>query len=145
MASAISSLPVPVSPLINTVASVGATTRTKPSTHRRATLLPTMRGNPLPQSSLLSIANIADVAPLISKDAVWLTVGASPAQLIIAAMLNSFPSSAIPSTPTQRAPAQELTSASFSRDPLADIRWAILEPDAVGPTALEKPDSVTIY
>src|SRR6266404_234950 len=62
MASAISSLPVPVSPLINTVALVGATIRTMPSNRRRAALLPTMPGSPLPLSSLLSRATFAGVA-----------------------------------------------------------------------------------
>jgi hypothetical protein len=34
--------------------------------------------------------------------------------------------------------------ASFSRDPLADVCWAILELDAVGFAALKKTDSVFI-
>src|SRR5260370_15486239 len=70
MACGISSLPVPVSPWINTVASVGATTRTMPSTRRRAALLPTMRGNPMPQSSLLSSPTLAEVASSISNRSV---------------------------------------------------------------------------
>lgn len=74
MASAISSLPVPVSPLINTVAPVGATTRTMPSTRRREALLPTMWGNPLPQSSLLSSATFADAASSISKHALAISL-----------------------------------------------------------------------
>src|SRR6267154_2451823 len=54
MASAISSLPVPVSPWINTVASVGATTRTRQSTRRKAALLPIILGKTQPRSSMLS-------------------------------------------------------------------------------------------
>ena len=38
-----------------------------------------------------------------------------------------------------------LTDGSFSRDPLADVSWAILELDGVGSTALEKANNVTIY
>src|ERR1700730_16428482 len=90
MACAISSLPVPVSPLINTVASVGATTRTIASAPRRAALLPTMLGNPLPQSSLLSSECLADFASWISRDAVRLTAGASLAQLDCAGIHYSF-------------------------------------------------------
>src|ERR1700719_4384251 len=90
MASAISSLPVPVSPLINTVASVGATIRTIASAPRRLALLPTMLGNPLPQSSLLSRASLVDFASRISKDAVRLTAGASLAQLVCAGIHYSF-------------------------------------------------------
>src|ERR1700704_4626118 len=74
MASAISSLPVPVSPLITTVAPVGATTRTMPSTRRREALLPAMWGNPLPQSSLLSSATFADAASSISKHALAISL-----------------------------------------------------------------------
>src|ERR1039457_6528426 len=55
MASAISSLPVPVSPLINTVASVGATIRTMSSTARRAGLVPIMSGNSLSRRDALSM------------------------------------------------------------------------------------------
>ena|ERR1700680_4103429 len=87
MASAISSLPVPVSPLINTVALVAATIRTISSTRRRAALLPTMQGNPLPQSSLLSRATFADVASTMSKDALWLTAGRLLAQIACAAIV----------------------------------------------------------
>src|SRR5277367_5577791 len=87
MASAISSLPVPVSPLIKTVALVGATIRTIPRTRRRAALLPTMLGNPLPQSSLLSRATFAEVASPMSKDALWLTVGRLLAQIACAAIV----------------------------------------------------------
>src|SRR6202035_335307 len=90
MACAISSLPVPVFPLINTVASVGATTHTIASTPRRAALLPTMPGNPLPQSSLLSSASLADFASSSSRDAAWLTAGASLAQLVCAGIHYSF-------------------------------------------------------
>jgi hypothetical protein len=42
MARATNSLPVPVSPRISTVASVGATTSTCPRTRFRAALLPTI-------------------------------------------------------------------------------------------------------
>src|SRR6202451_3358645 len=87
MASAISSLPVPVSPLIKTVALVRATIRTMPSTCRRAALLPIMQGRPLPQSSLLSRATFADVASPMSKDALWLTSGRLPAQIACAAIV----------------------------------------------------------
>src|SRR5437899_1941194 len=90
MACAISSLPVPVSPLISTVALVGATIRTIASMLRRAALLPTMLGNPLPQNSLLSSAHLADFAPCISRDAVRLTAGASLAQLVCADIHYSF-------------------------------------------------------
>src|SRR6266481_1388738 len=89
MACAISSLPVPVSPLISTVALVGATIRTIASTPRKAAL-PTMPGNPLPQSSLLSSASLADFAPWISRDAVRLTAAASLAQLVCADIHYSF-------------------------------------------------------
>src|SRR5580658_4537518 len=81
MASAISSLPVPVSPLINTVASVGDTICTMPSTFWRASLLPTIRGNPLLLSSLSS-ATFADAEVSISKG--WLIVGNLTAQLTCA-------------------------------------------------------------
>src|SRR5258708_14403855 len=87
MASAFGSLLVPVSPLIKTVALVGATTCTRPSTSRRATLLPTMQGSPLPNSSLPS-----DDTSSISKDAVWSAASASLTQLVCAAILYSFPS-----------------------------------------------------
>src|ERR1700676_1998380 len=89
MACAISSLPVPVSPLINTVASVGATTRTIASTPRRAALLPRMLGNPLPPGLLLSSESL-DFASRISKDAVRLTAGVSIAQLVCAGIQYSF-------------------------------------------------------
>src|SRR5580700_1275396 len=87
MASAISSLPVPVSPLIKTVALVRATIRTILSTCRRAALLPIMQGSPLRQSSQLSRATFADVASPISKDALWLTAGRLPAQIACAAIV----------------------------------------------------------
>src|ERR1700676_490664 len=86
MASAISSLPVPVSPLINTVASVGATTRTMSSTRRRAALLPTMRGKSMPRSSSQSSATF-DVASSTSMDALWFTSGSSLIQVACADML----------------------------------------------------------
>src|SRR6266852_8905904 len=79
MASAINSLPVPVSPWINTVESVGATTRTRLSTRWRAALLPIILGKPLP---LLSCATFADVAASITKNALWMIAGASAAQLV---------------------------------------------------------------
>src|ERR1700723_896517 len=104
MASAINSLPVPVSPLINTVASVGATIRTMPSTCRRAKLLPTMRGSFLPLS------------PKLSNDALLLHAGASNPQIDDAAMLHLTDLS-IPSL-------KELISVSLPRDPLADVYWA---------------------
>src|SRR5580704_5846630 len=87
MASAISSLPVPVSPLINTVALVRATIRTMPSTCRRAALLPIMQGRPPPQSSVLSRATFADVASPMSKDGLWLTSDRLPAQIACAAIV----------------------------------------------------------
>src|SRR5277367_6820653 len=90
MASAISSLPVPVSPLINTVASVGATIRTIPSTRRRASLLPTIRGEPLSQSSFLPRWAFADTESSASKDAPRLTTGASPTQHVCVAIFYSF-------------------------------------------------------
>src|ERR1700678_4770327 len=80
-------LPVPVSPLIKAVALVGATIRTIPRTRRRAALLPTMGGIPLPQSSQLSRAKFADVASPMSKDALWLTEGRLPAQIACAAIV----------------------------------------------------------
>src|SRR5258706_6895103 len=129
MASAISSLPVPVSPLINTVASVGATTRTISSTRRRASLLPTMRGNPLPQSSSLSSATVADVASSISKDAVFLTAGASVALPAWVAILF---------TPL-------VIFTSLCVDPLADICWAVLQCDVVYFAALKEGDSIFIH
>src|SRR5580700_2319297 len=86
MASAISSFPVPVSPLINTVASVGATIRAIPRARRSAALLPTMRGNPLPQNSLLSIAIFDDVASSISKHAGWLIADDAILQVALAAI-----------------------------------------------------------
>src|SRR6266481_3242628 len=82
MASAISSLPVPVSPWINTVASVGATTRTMPSIRWRAALLPIILGKPRPRSSLLSGTIFAAAASSISKHPLWLIAGASGAQLM---------------------------------------------------------------
>src|SRR5260370_24536642 len=90
MACAISSLPVPVSPLISTVALVGATIRTIASAPRSAALLPTMLGNPLPQNSLVSSASLAESASWISRDAVRLTGGASLAQLDCAGIHYSF-------------------------------------------------------
>src|SRR6267378_4034564 len=95
MASAINSLPVPVSPLISTVALVGATTRTRLSTCRRAALLPIMRGSTSPRSSLWSSATFPDVASSISNDTIWLTSGPSLAQFACAAIPHSFGSSAI--------------------------------------------------
>src|SRR5580692_6336747 len=86
MASAISSLPVPVSPLINTVASVGDTMCTMPSTLWRASLLPTIRGDPLLRGSLLSSATFADAEFSISKDGGCLIVGTLTAQLTCAAI-----------------------------------------------------------
>ncbi len=38
-----------------------------------------------------------------------------------------------------------LCSSSFSRDPPADVRWAILEGDAVGFAPLEKTDGIAIH
>jgi hypothetical protein len=84
MASATSSLPVPVSPLINTVAPVGATSRIIPSTRRRAALFPTMRGNSLSWSSSLWSATVANVASSISKDALCLTEGSFVSQVACA-------------------------------------------------------------
>src|SRR6266436_9013839 len=40
---------------------------------------------------------------------------------------------------------EPLTLASFSRDPLADVCWAILELDVAGFAALKKTDSVLIH
>src|SRR5271165_1766315 len=105
MASAISSLPVPVSPWINTVASVGATIRTIPTTPWRAALLPTMRGNPMTQSSSLSSATFADTESSASKDALRLTTGASTAQHVCVAILYSFRLSAALSTLEHQSPA----------------------------------------
>src|SRR5271154_6511686 len=51
MASAISSLPVPVSPLITTVASVGATTLTMSRASRSPWLAPTICGKPVSNGS----------------------------------------------------------------------------------------------
>jgi hypothetical protein len=85
MAAAMSSLPVPVSPLINTVESVGATILTMPSTRRKAALLPIMRGNPLLGSSL-STATCAEVTGVISKDALSFAAGSLSAQLAGAAI-----------------------------------------------------------
>src|SRR5258707_15542132 len=94
MASAINSFPVPVSPQINTVALVGATRRTMPSTRWRAALLPTIRGNP-EQGSSPSSATSSDAPSPTPKDAVWLIVGASLAQLASAAILDHPPSFAV--------------------------------------------------
>src|ERR1700722_2983817 len=91
MASAISSLPVPVSPWINTMASVGATICTISRTSRRAALLPIIRGNPLLPTLLLSSATLADNESSASKDALWLTTGASATQHVCVAILYSFP------------------------------------------------------
>src|ERR1700693_5837906 len=49
-----------------------------------------MRGNPLSRSSLLSSATFADTESSASKDALWLTTGASPAQHVCVAILYSF-------------------------------------------------------
>src|SRR6266481_8735930 len=143
MACAISSLPVPVSPLISTVALVGATIRTIASTPRRAALLPTMPGNPLPQSSLMSSVSLADFASWISRDAVRLTAGSSLAQLVCAGIHYSFWFCPLLSTLTPEA-LLKLPRASFSPDPLADVSWTILELDAGRFTPLKKPDCVTI-
>src|SRR5258707_10011071 len=134
MACAISSLPVPVSPLISTVASVGATIRTIASTPRRAALLPTMPGNPLPPSSLLPSASLADFASATSREAAGLTVAASPAQLVCAAIqLLLFVCPLC------------FRDVTFSRDPLADVSWTILELDTFRFTSLKKPDRVPIH
>src|SRR6202050_4364475 len=105
MASAISSLPVPVSPSISTVASVGATVWTISSTRRSAALLPIMRGEPLPQSSFVSGAPFAVVASSICKDALRLTAAVSLAQIADAAIVCSFRSCAILPTLRPRDPA----------------------------------------
>src|ERR1700722_7397483 len=84
MASAISSLPVPVSPWINTVASVGATIRAISSTRPRASLLPTMQGTPP-----LSSETFAAVECGTGKDVDWWIAGNSVAQVAFAAILYS--------------------------------------------------------
>src|SRR5580692_3936426 len=84
MASAISSLPVPVSPLINTVESVGATSRTMPRTLRRAVLVPIIVAKSLPPISLSSNVPFADAAPSSSKDEVRFIARVSFAQLVCA-------------------------------------------------------------
>jgi len=38
-----------------------------------------------------------------------------------------------------------LYSSPFSRDPLADVWWAILEPDAVGFAVLKKTDNALVH
>jgi ABC-type dipeptide/oligopeptide/nickel transport system permease component len=82
MASAISPLPVPVSPWINTVAPVGATTLTKRTTRWRAAPLPMILSNLLLLNSLLSIAVFTEVVFSISTHALWLIAGASATQLV---------------------------------------------------------------
>src|SRR5271154_3153563 len=61
-----------------------------PSTRRRASLLPTMRGEPLSQSSFLPRWALADTESSASKDAPRLTTGASPTQHVCVAIFYSF-------------------------------------------------------
>src|SRR5260370_34829077 len=98
MAPAISSLPVPVSPSIRTVESVGATRLTCSRTVSSGGLLPMicsnllmmLVGKALLRSGLLSSATCAVTASSISKDGVLLTAGALLAQLSCAVIVTPF-------------------------------------------------------
>ena len=64
----------------------------------------------------------------LGRASTWLKIEASPAVVLV----NPFDAH------------RALTDGSFSRDPLADVSWAILELDGVGFTAPEKANNVTI-
>src|SRR5258706_8456334 len=87
IASAISSLPVPVSPWINTVESVGATTRTRRSNCCRAVLLPIIVGKALGRNSFLSSPTFTDPASSTPTHPFRLIGGSSRAQLVPVAIV----------------------------------------------------------
>src|SRR5260370_18757415 len=93
-----------------------------------------MPGNPLPPSSLLPSASLADFASATSSEAAGLTAAASPAQLVSAAIqLLLFVCPLC------------FRDVTFSRDPLADVSWTILVLDTFRFTSLKKPDRVPIH
>src|SRR5258706_13228889 len=130
MASAINSLPVPVSPWSNTVASVGPTRRTRPSTRWRAALLPTILDSPLPRSSLLSSTMFAGIAFSISD-----------AQIVLVA-ISLFLSL---SETLYHGCFSALSFSSLSLDPLTYVCRAILQCDAVCFAALKEGDGIFIH
>jgi hypothetical protein len=133
------------------VESVGATRSTCLSTATSAGLLPMIcpellriiLGKPLRRCSLLSGAMCADTASSISKDAVGLTAGSLLAQLVCADILYHLSVVLQPfDTGTPRS-WLALTSATLSRDPLADISCAILQFDTIRFAAFEKADGIS--
>src|SRR5260370_40471837 len=93
-----------------------------------------MPGNPVPPSCLLPSAALADFASGTSSEAAGLTVAASPAQLVSAAIqLLLFVCPLC------------FRDVTFSRDPLADVSWTILELDTFRFTSLKKPDRIPIH
>src|SRR5271168_4739814 len=144
MASAINSLPVPVSPLINTVALVGATTRTMSSTRPRAALLPTMLGN---RSHRISSSGVASgkVASSNSKDAVWLVFAVSLAQLDCAAISCSSSSARCALDVHRPRITLRASFVSLPRDPLANICCTVLQHHAVPFATLQEADGLASH